>query len=181
MIVKLNAGKITVWVTGTSAPCTGIFKPIYFDTLEEGWLKQILGNPAKITFEDFTLWWEHELLHRSVLLDYNQRLKLYSEERDKMESDFLQEEEEMSLKLKAERLQWTQKCFEESRKAEKKWLDQVSKVKISRTLPFIYSYSLSSKNKVSKVSFLNPVSNMYLWVFIALIVLGVSVVFTYFK
>jgi hypothetical protein len=79
-------------------------------------------------------------------LDYNQRLKLYSEERDKMESDFLQEEEEMSLKSKAERLQWTQKCFEESRKAEKKWLDQVSKVKISRTLPFIYSYRLIKLN-----------------------------------
>jgi hypothetical protein len=31
------------------------------------------------------LWWAHEILHRSVLLDYQARIQIFSKERDGLE------------------------------------------------------------------------------------------------
>ncbi len=50
----------THWATGTSAPCLGVFKPIWI----EGGVLPDIGPLPKGTFNPQTLWWQHERLHR---------------------------------------------------------------------------------------------------------------------
>lgn len=74
MVVEVNENKkITVWLTGTSAPCLSLFKPFYFknDALNES----ILNSPGEF-FDPNTLWWKNELFHRQALKNYPYAKKL---------------------------------------------------------------------------------------------------------
>jgi dipeptidase len=64
MISLLSPGLHTHWVTGTTAPCTSTFKPVWIDSgLPD------LGPSSSGTYNDATLWWRHENLHRKILRD----------------------------------------------------------------------------------------------------------------
>jgi dipeptidase len=71
------------WVTATSAPCTGIFKPVRVD------LPLDLGPAPTDRFDPSTLWWRHEVLHRTVLLDPGRLTAVYADERDALEASWL--------------------------------------------------------------------------------------------
>ena len=60
-VASLAPDKVVHWVTGTAAPCTGLFKPVLMET----------GLPSHGTQpggeEDHTsLWWRHEQLRRRL-------------------------------------------------------------------------------------------------------------------
>lgn len=81
LIACMKKGIQTYWATGTSAPCTGLFKPFRFSAgipLETGSIPGASFDPA-------SLWWQHEILHRSVLIDFIPRLKTFHAERDNIE------------------------------------------------------------------------------------------------
>lgn len=68
MVAHLTEGGATVWLTGTSATCLSTFKPVWLDSgLPD------LGNQPGRYFDESSLWWRHELLHREVLADYATR------------------------------------------------------------------------------------------------------------
>lgn len=71
------------WVTGTSGPCTGVFKPVRVDQPLD------LGPQPTDTFDARTLWWRHEQLHRRVMIDPGRLLDTYAAQRDEMESRWL--------------------------------------------------------------------------------------------
>jgi len=85
MASDLTPGAVTYWVTGTSAPCLSLFKPV------------VLGLPLPETgaptdrYEDQSLWWRHERLHRAALNDFPAALALVAEERDALEAGFRQQ------------------------------------------------------------------------------------------
>ncbi|MBL9123544.1 MAG: C69 family dipeptidase [Planctomycetaceae bacterium] len=82
-VADLKPGAIQHWVTGTAAPCTGLFKPIdVFDPLE-------LGPAPTDRFDERTLWWRHERLHREVLKNPAELLPVYAHERDGLEKAWL--------------------------------------------------------------------------------------------
>lgn len=83
LVSEISPNLTTHWVTGTSAPCTGIFKPIWLDS----GMPMIEKSPTN-KYDPQTMWWQHEELHREVLKDYPGRIKLYEDERDKIESGF---------------------------------------------------------------------------------------------
>lgn len=70
------------WATGTSAPCTSVFKPIAIDQPID------LGKPSA-TPED-SLWWRYERLHREVMKDPGKLRPLFIPERDVMEARWLE-------------------------------------------------------------------------------------------
>jgi len=76
-------GRIAHWVTGTAAPCTGIFKPVRVDTPLD------LGPAPDDRSDERSLWWRHERLHRRVLADPGRLLPLYAAERDALEARWL--------------------------------------------------------------------------------------------
>lgn len=65
MIARVTNDGVRVWMTGTSSPCLSVFKPVTFDvdTAAGG----SLGGAAGDRFDDASLWWRHERLHRAVL------------------------------------------------------------------------------------------------------------------
>jgi dipeptidase len=71
------------WVTGTAAPCTGLFKPIRVEEPVD------VGPAADDQADEASLWWRHEHLHRRVASDPERLLPLYREERDAVEKAWL--------------------------------------------------------------------------------------------
>lgn len=83
MVSDLQSGRTVHWVTGTSAPCTGLFKPV---VLELGLPNVGLAPTEK--YDPATLWWRHERLHRDMLHDFTPNLASMTQERDDLEAGF---------------------------------------------------------------------------------------------
>ena len=143
MVAHLAPDLPTFWLTGTSATCTGIFKPVY---LGDAGLPD-LGPGSTDTYDPDSLWWTHERLHRAVIRDYATRLPLYRDERDALEATFLREAAEMydryrgiSAEERAEPLgTFTASCFERAAKATARWTEAVSSAPIQRRPPRLFS------------------------------------------
>ena len=73
------------WATGTSAPCTSVFKPL------------ILGSEPYDFFQGSkhynpqSVWWRHERIHRLVILDYDRFMSLYRQQQVELENQFLEQ------------------------------------------------------------------------------------------
>ena len=88
MVSELRPGGAVHWVTGTSAPCTSLFKPLIFENglFETGLPSQ--GPALSDQFDDTALWWRHERLHRAMLRDFTAGLATIQGERDSVEAGF---------------------------------------------------------------------------------------------
>ncbi|WP_309604109.1 hypothetical protein [Phenylobacterium sp.] len=84
MVSELRPGRMVHWVTGTSAPCASLFKPVLFET---GLPPQ--GAAPTDRFDAQTLWWRHERLHRTMLGDFVPALASLEAERDRVEAGFV--------------------------------------------------------------------------------------------
>lgn len=74
-ISELSLNGMRHFATGTSAPCTSIFKPVQVD------------EPV----ETGDLWWRHERLHRAVTRDPGRLLPLFAPERDALEAAWFED------------------------------------------------------------------------------------------
>ncbi|MBC7878286.1 MAG: C69 family dipeptidase [Anaerolineales bacterium] len=130
MVTYLDKNNPIIFSTGTSAPCTSIFKPFWMDTASV-----LDGEPVPTSQADSSsLYWTHEKLHRAVLLNYPERIKTYAADRDAMEKRFI----EGALKLQGanakEREGFSKQCLAESRAAEAEWLKRVESVPVKSGL-----------------------------------------------
>jgi dipeptidase len=71
------------WVTATAAPCTALFKPVRVDQPLDLW-----PHPSD-RYDERTVWWRHEPLHRHVMRDPARLVPLYARERDEVERRWL--------------------------------------------------------------------------------------------
>ena len=134
LVSHLTAERQTHWVTGTSAPCTGIFKPVWID----GGLPEAVGLAPQGKYDPASLWWRHEVLHRAVLNDYPTRLALYGLDRSALEASFVTDWQEVKDCSAAERAAFTGRCFEAAGRAEAGWTDRVIRAPLSAGVPFLY-------------------------------------------
>jgi dipeptidase len=111
MVAHVTADDITVWLTGTSAPCTSVFKPVWF----EGGLPD-LPRPGR-RFDASTTWWRHELLHRDTLRNYPARMTAFARDRDDLERELL-----AGAATAVDRGAFTAESFARTADAEEKWL-----------------------------------------------------------
>jgi secernin len=79
-VAELRPDAIRHWVTGTAAPCVGLFKPVHVDDPLD------LGPPPSDRADPHSLWWRHERLHRQVLRDPARLRPLFAAERDAIEA-----------------------------------------------------------------------------------------------
>lgn len=107
------------WVTGSSAPCTSIFKPIVLG------IDLPLQEPVPTdTFDSRTFWWRHELLHRCVLDDFAARLATFRAERDRLEARFQEYMNHVMLQQPMNTSAITAAivaCWDEAGQAEARW------------------------------------------------------------
>jgi dipeptidase len=85
LVAHLTKRENTFWVTGTSAPCSSLFKPFRF---KQGSLPEFTHRGGE-NYNENSLWWRHEKLHRSILQDFQPRLAMVKEARDDLEAEFL--------------------------------------------------------------------------------------------
>jgi len=142
MVSRLTPNGATHWMTGTSAPCLSVFKPVWIDS---GLPEDLIGHPRG-TFDPTTLFWKHEILHRTVLKNYPERSRLFLVERNQMEDEFLHQESEKRSRSEIERRAFTQECFRRAQIAEQDWLEDVIKVP-ERRLDFFYDLAWRQFNR----------------------------------
>ena len=120
LVCYLDPAQPLYFATGTSAPCTGIFKPIWGDGT-------LPANSVETTgvFDEDSLFWRHELLHRATLADYANRIQLYRTERDILEARFIADAFDIQGQPAAERSALTAQCFAEADLAESRWLEMI--------------------------------------------------------
>jgi hypothetical protein len=119
LVVRLAAGGMTMWATGTAAPCTSTFKPIWLDTgLPD------LGPPPAKRFDARTLWWKHELLHRTTLADYPRRMSRYRTDRDALQAELVAGTPDASAPS-GERARFSRSAFHLVAESEHEWLARV--------------------------------------------------------
>jgi len=73
------------WVTGTAAPCVGLFKPARVEEPLD------LGPAAGDRADDTSLWWRHERVHRALLSDPARLAAPLLSERDALEERWLRD------------------------------------------------------------------------------------------
>jgi dipeptidase len=143
MVAHLTADLPTYWLTGTSATCTGLFKPVYLG----GAGLPDLGPQPTGTYDPDTLWWSHERLHRAVLRDYPRRLPRYERARDGLETAFLDESANLYGQYRgaadadraAPLAAHTRSCFERASQATEQWVERVAEAPTQQRLPFWFS------------------------------------------
>ena len=154
MVAHLDPALPTTWVTGTSAPCTGIFKPVW---LEAG--LPDMGPALTAEYDPATLWWRHERLHRAVLENYSERSAVYRAERDALEEAFLADTKRLvaqQREMPAEDRRVTlaalsAQCFARADEATEAWTERVREVTKRRTLPLLYSIAWRHANRRAKM------------------------------
>ncbi|MBU0494161.1 MAG: C69 family dipeptidase [Chloroflexi bacterium] len=114
------------WVTGTSAPCTGVFKPVPFGAVMG---LPDLGPAPTDHYDPATLWWQHERLHRTVLQDYATRLPVYAPARDELEAQF---RDLVATAGPADHAALGARCFQMAHEAEQAWLAQMQATPVRR-------------------------------------------------
>lgn len=83
LVSELKPGRTVHWLTGTSAPCTSVFKPFVF-----GAATPPFGPAPSDRADPASRWWRHERLHRAMLPDFNAALAAIAPERDALEARF---------------------------------------------------------------------------------------------
>lgn len=143
LVGHLDGDHPTLFVTGTSAPCTSIFKPMWLDALPP------LGADPASSYDSKSLFWSHERLHRAVLLNYPQRLAAYAADRDELERKFTRGALDLSSAPAKERAEFSAQCFREAAQAEEEWLKRVEKIPPRRKV--LYDNAWAGLNRKARM------------------------------
>jgi len=122
LIAYLDGATPLLFATGTSAPCTSLFKPMWLDAAITS-----VAVPTS-TYDPASLFWSHERLHRATQLNYPERLKTYASDRDELEEKFVQGALKLTKAPLKERADFSAQCFHEAAQAEEEWLKRVEQV-----------------------------------------------------
>lgn len=147
MVAYLHPERPLFFLTGTSAPCTSIFKPVWMDAGIPD-----LGREPAGEFDATTLFWQHELLHRATLQDYNTRIAHYRQPRDELEASFLSQA--LALNANAsleERRAFSARCFAEASTAEQDWLHSIKKFTPQGRPNLLYNHAWKGFDKQAKI------------------------------
>jgi dipeptidase len=131
MVVYLDEDRPIIFATGTSAPCTSIFKPMWMDASlpdTSTALSTSLGPVPAGQYDPASLFWSHERLHRATMLNYSERIQAYESDRDALEEKFIRGAFEIAKSSAAERAEYTAECFRQASLAEEEWLGRVKKI-----------------------------------------------------
>ena len=105
------------WATATSAPCTSLFKPVAVDVPVD------LGTAPTSVFDRGSLWWRHELLHRTTMRAFATLLPRYRRARDRVESSWIADPPALGA------------VFAHADDLEHRWLDDVAAARLPDRRP----------------------------------------------
>lgn len=131
MVSELWADGGIHWVTGTSAPCTSIFKPVFLDAMPE---RRDLRPTDRCDVE--TLWWRHEQIHRAAITsDFARFLCAIAPQRDALEAEFVTRAAAVRGGTREDRMKVVAQCWAEADAMEQSWLAQIGKWATAKPSP----------------------------------------------
>lgn len=143
------------WMTGTSTPCTAIYKPIFLP--KPGLTYDIvLGDE---TYNSESLWWHHEKLQRLVLQDYQKRLSIYKNERDEIEDKYIKQVDILQSTITSvpsepdikKMKNISENAFKESRDKTEDWIRRIEKLPIEKKANLFFRRYWIKFNKKDKI------------------------------
>ncbi|MGC8856614.1 MAG: C69 family dipeptidase [Anaerolineae bacterium] len=146
LVSYLHPQHLVHFVTATAAPCTSIFKPVWWDCAAA----VSVGAPSG-EYDGESLFWQHEKLHRATLLDFDTRLALYAPERNQMEQDFVTGALRRAAASRPEREAWSRHCFQEARQAEARWYERVTAAPVQSQPGWLYRLAWQGFNREAKM------------------------------
>ena len=142
MVSVINKDDVTHWLTGTAAPCTSVFKPVWMDSGIPAGVK----TPGK-SFDASVMWWKHEALHREIIKDYPTRIKVIDRELQDLQDEFLKQECDIHKHLKGKRAKFSEACFAAVEKAELVWLAKTRLTPVNHKNHFYYTMAWRKLNQ----------------------------------
>ena len=145
MVVHLGEAFITVWTTGTSAPCTSLFKPLFIMKPPRAFTK---ATP-KGTYDGESLWWRHERIHRAILKDYPNRIAVIKPDQKEFEQKWLMKIKELREKgtIDAATLREVmEQATAESLELEERWLEEFARMPPKTKIGFFYKRYWNKRN-----------------------------------
>ncbi len=142
LVSHLAPNTQTHYLTGSAAPCTGLFKPLWLGADLPDIGPAPTGDP-----DEASLFWRHESLHRATLRDYAARLALYRDERDELESGFVQGAQALVDYPLQERAAYSAQCFGLADEAEARWTERVRKAPVSSRPGLLYGLAWRKFNR----------------------------------
>ena len=140
LVAHLNGNNHTFWATASSAPCTGIFKPVW---IGEGILPDINPNIAG-SYDHHNYWWLHEKLHRQIIMDYDQRIKIIGGNRNQFERDLI---EKVSNMTPGDKKAICHQSFTDSRLMTEEWINELNTTPVHKNPGLIYSRYWNAQNR----------------------------------
>jgi dipeptidase len=143
MVSVLKKGEKPVhWVTGTAAPCTSIFKPVWMDAgIPDS------GTSPNGVYNQTALYWRHETLHREILRDYSQRIRLIRPDQKLIEEELMLEVDRNRNASIHKRRELSEIAFTRAAELEEKWLKTIIPQPIKRSNSFLYRIAWKKFNR----------------------------------
>ena len=146
MVSQLDRSDSVHWLTGTSAPCTSLFKPVWLDcSIPEH------GSPPQGFYDESTLFWRHEAIHRAILEDYAFRLPLIKLDQKNFEEQMLQEVTQNLDGSINKRDSISEKYFKLAQEIELTWLQKVNSQRSKHQNGLLYRFAWKTFNQEAKM------------------------------
>ncbi len=142
IIVHLKKDEHTIWITGTSAPCTSLFKPVWLKT----GMPDIGPVPASI-YDPHSLWWNHERLHRLTIENYTENITHYFDDRNRIQEEFISNANGTDPSC---RRSFTEECFLKHNECIDRWIGNVKASPRRKKRFSLYDVAWNKFNKEAK-------------------------------
>jgi len=141
MVVHLDKKRPTIFITGTASPCTSVFKPVWIDAPLPD-----MGPAPSDEYDPHSLFWQHEILHRATIQDFQSRIATYTTERDALEKEFVEGALAITSATAKKRAAFAANCFENAKAEELKWVERVKQVPANPKGAWLYNYAWNKFN-----------------------------------
>ncbi|HMN62210.1 MAG TPA: hypothetical protein PJ988_17715, partial [Anaerolinea sp.] len=149
LVAEVGPTSQTYWVTGTSAPCTGVFKPVWF----AGGIPWSSEPAPTGKFDADCLWWRHEQLHRRIIRNYPGLIPLIRADQRILEAEALSAAAR-AAELPADLADVSAALHHKAEAAEQEWLEAVRANTADRTR-FYYRMAWAGFNRQANLTLEN--------------------------
>jgi len=141
MVVEQDDNGLVVWVTGSSAPCLSIFKPM---SLSQEF--NYFGQPPELECDNQSYWWQQEIIHRKILQNYPALSHDYIQGLKDLEKVFISRMRDFKgqIELIAD-------CFDDAFILQKKWINIFQNDASKEKTNILYRYTWKKNNQLAKM------------------------------
>ncbi len=144
LVTRCSDSEMTAWTTGTSAPCTGLFKPIDLSSIQ----LPDFHIPGSV-YNSASLWWRHEKLHRTILENYPNRIKFIQSGQREFEENLINQ---WSSGTNEKKSGITTHAFSQGDELTNDWLNQMKDTPSLSNNNWLYRHYWEKQNESAQLT-----------------------------